>query len=483
MSPAAAAAAWPPRDAYIDGAWRGSSARFAVRDPFDGALVAEVADSDDALVDEAVAAAVRAFPAWRARAAGERGAMLAAMARAMLADEARLAELCVRENGKSMRDAIGEVKYAASFLHWFAGEAERLYGETIPGTSAAQRMVVVREPVGPCALITPWNFPYAMLTRKLGAALAAGCTVACKPAEQTPLGALAIAAIAHDAGVPRGVVNIVPAADGARAGGRLCAARAIRKISFTGSTEVGMKIARDAAGDLKRVSLELGGNAPFVVLADADLDAAVAGALVAKFRNTGQTCVAANRFVIEQPVAAEFQKRLVTAVAALKLGRGSEPGVELGPLIDDDAVAKVTRLVRDAIARGARVVHGAAPDGKTRLVAPVVLADVTPEMQLWREEIFGPVIALRTARDEADAYALANDTDAGLIAYVYTRDGARQARAADALQAGMIGVNEGLVSAAQAPFGGVKHSGIGREGSRHGIEDYTSLKYVATRIA
>ena len=474
---------WPPRDAYVDGAWRTSAQRFAVRDPFDDALVADVVDADDALVDDAVAAAARAFPAWRARPAGERGALLAAMARAMLADEARLAALCVRENGKAMRDAVGEVRYAASFLHWFAGEAERIYGETIPAGQAGQRFVVTREPVGPCALITPWNFPYAMLTRKLGAALAAGCTVVAKPAEQTPLGALALVAIAHAAGVPAGVVNVVPAADGARAGGRLCGAQAIRKISFTGSTEVGMAIARDAASDLKRVSLELGGNAPFVVLADADLDAAVAGALVAKFRNAGQTCVAANRFVVEEPVAAAFERKLVAAVAKLQLGRGSDPGVDLGPLIDDAAVAKVSRLVRDAVAKGARIVHGAVPTGASRLVAPVVLAGITSDMQLWREEIFGPVVALRVARDEAEALALANDTTAGLVAYVYTRDGARQARAAEALDAGMVGVNEGLVSAAQAPFGGVKHSGIGREGSRHGIEDYTSLKYVATRVS
>ncbi len=283
--------------------------------------------------------------------------------------------------------------------------------------------------------------------------------------------------------MPAGVVNVVCAADGARAGGRLCGAKGIKKISFTGSTEVGMAIARAATSDLKRVSLELGGNAPFIVLADADLDAAVAGALVAKFRNTGQTCVAANRFVVEAPVAAAFEARLAAAVAKLKLGRGTDAGVELGPLIDDAAVAKVTRLVTDAIARGARIVHGPVPSGTSRLVAPIVLADITSDMQLWREEIFGPVVALRTARDEADAVALANDTPDGLVAYVYTRDGARQARMAEALEAGMVGVNEGLVSAAQAPFGGVKHSGQGREGSRHGIEDYTNLKYVATRVS
>jgi succinate-semialdehyde dehydrogenase/glutarate-semialdehyde dehydrogenase len=471
------------RDAFVDGTWHPTRRRFAVRDPFDGASIAEVADCDDALIDLAIDAAVRAFPTWRRRPGSERGKLLATIGRSMLEDERRLAALCVRENGKPMSEAVAEVRYAASFLAWFAGEAERTYGELIPATHVGQRLAATREPVGPCALITPWNFPYAMLARKLGAALAAGCTVVAKPAEQTPLGALALAQLVEAAGVPAGVFNVVPAADGARAGGRLVRSRHIRKVGFTGSTEVGRAIMRACADDLKRVSLELGGNAPFVVLADADVGAAVRGALVAKFRNTGQTCVAANRFVAEAPVAAAFERELCTEIGRLKLGRGSEPGIALGPLIDDDAVAKVKRLADDAIARGARVVLGAPPTGTTRLVAPLVLADVTSDMQLWREEIFGPLVALRTARDEADAIALANDTDAGLIAYVFTRDLARAARVSEALDAGMVGVNEGLVSTAQAPFGGIKHSGFGREGSRHGLDDYTQWKYVATRIA
>jgi succinate-semialdehyde dehydrogenase/glutarate-semialdehyde dehydrogenase len=409
--------------------------------------------------------------------------MLAELAARMLADEQRLAEICVRENGKPMREAAAEVRYAASFLSWFAGEAERIYGETIPAAQPGQRITVIREPVGPCALITPWNFPYAMLTRKLAAALAAGCTVVAKPAEQTPLSALALADLAHRVGIPAGVINVVPTDEAARIGGRLLAAPEIRKISFTGSTGVGRKILRDAADDLKRVTLELGGNAPFVVLADADLDAAVAGAMVAKFRNTGQSCVAANRFIVEAPAAAEFTARLVARIAKLVVGRGGDPGTDLGPLIDDAAVAKVSRLIEDALARGARLVHGAPPDRKGRLVAPVVLADITPEMALWREEIFGPVVAIRAAADEADALAQANDTEYGLVAYVYTRDGARRVRFAEGLEAGMVGVDEGLVSTAQAPFGGVKHSGLGREGSRHGLDDYTSLKYIATRIS
>ncbi len=467
------------RKAFIDGQWV-AGATFAVRDPFDDALIAEVTDCDDAMIDRAVAAAARAFPEWRRRPGPERGALLAKMAERMLADEAALAELCVRENGKPRKEALAEVRYAASFLAWFAGEAARMYGEIIPATSAAQRLHVLREPVGPCALITPWNFPYAMLTRKLGAALAAGCTIVAKPAEQTPLGALALAAIAEAAGVPAGVVNVVPASDGARAGGRLVGAAAIRKISFTGSTEVGRILMRGAADALKRVSLELGGNAPFVVLADADLDAAVAGALVAKFRNSGQSCVAANRFILEAAIAAPFTDKLCAAIAKLRTGRGTTD-VDIGPLIDDASVRKVTRLVDDALAKGAVQRLGAPPAG--RVIAPIVLERVTPAMALWREEIFGPVVALATAADEAAAIAMANDSDAGLVAYVYTRDGARQTRVAEALEAGMIGVNEGLVSTAQAPFGGIKQSGVGREGSRHGLDDYTELKYIATRLA
>ena len=469
------------RTAYVDGRWVDQAQHFEVRDPFDRAVIAEVTDSSDELVDAAVDAAARAFPAWRTRPGPGRGKLLGQLAQRMLADERRLAELCTRENGKPTAEAAAEVRYAASFLTWFAGEAERIYGETIPATHPGQRLTVVREPVGPCALITPWNFPYAMLTRKLGAALAAGCTLVAKPAEQTPLGALALAELCHEVGIPAGVVNVVPSADGARTGSRLIGAPQIRKVSFTGSTAVGRLILRSCADDIKRVSLELGGNAPFVVFGDADLEAALRGAMVAKFRNTGQSCVAANRFILEAPIADAFTQALVAAVGKLKVGRGSDDGVDVGPVIDDASVAKLGKLVGDAIARGARLLHGAPPAGTSHVVAPIVLAGVTPDMAIWREEIFGPVVTLRTAADEADAIAQANDTDAGLVAYFYTRDGARQARVAEALEAGMIGINEGLVSTAQAPFGGVKHSGLGREGSRHGIEDYTNLKYMATR--
>ncbi len=472
----------PRSDAYIDGRWISGAQRFPVTDPFDDALVAEVTDCDDALVDQAIAAAARAFEGWRRRPGPDRGKLLGQLARKMLEAEQRLAELCTRENGKPLAESLAEVRYAAGFLSWYAGEAERMYGETIPSSHAGQRITVIREPIGPCALITPWNFPYAMLTRKLGAALAGGCTVVAKPAQQTPLGTIAIAELAGEVGIPAGVVNVIPSADGSRTGARLMASRAIRKVSFTGSTKVGMLLMRQAADDLKRVSLELGGNAPFLVLADADLDAAVAGAMTAKFRNSGQTCVAANRFIVEAPVADAFTEKFVARIAKLGVGRGLDEGVDVGPLIDDSAVEKVKRLVEDAVAHGAKLAHGSVPRGDSRLVAPIVLTNITPEMALWREEIFGPVVAIRTARDEADAIAQANDTEYGLVAYVYTRDGARQTRVAEALESGMVGINEGLVSTPQAPFGGVKHSGIGREGSRHGLDDYTNLKYLATRI-
>jgi len=469
-------------DAYIDGRWEPGRARFAVRDPFDDAVIAEVTDADDALVDAAIDAAARAFRTWRTRPAPERGRLLAQLAARMLADEERLADLCVRENGKARKEALAEVRYAASFCSWFAGEAERAYGETIPGSHPQQRLLVTREPVGPCALITPWNFPYAMLTRKLGAALAAGCTVVAKPAELTPLGALAIAQHAHAAGIPAGVINIVPSTHPKQVGARLLASPQIRKLSFTGSTPVGRELMRGCADDLKRVSLELGGNAPFVVLADADLDAAVAGAMVAKFRNGGQSCVAANRFIVDAGVVDAFVQKLRPAVAQLVCGRGSDPTVDLGPLVDDNSVAKVRRLVDDAVAKGARVLHGSSPTGPSRQVAPIILAGITPAMQLWREEIFGPVIAIRTAADDADALAQANDTEYGLVAYVYARDAARQTRFVEGLETGMVGVNTGLVSTAQAPFGGIKQSGMGREGSRHGLDDYTNLKYVAMTV-
>ena len=455
-----------------------TAARFAVRDPATDAVLDWVDECDDAAVDAAIAAAEAAGPAWRAVPAPARGELLAELARRMRADEARLGALITAEGGKPTAEAIGEVRYAASFFAWFAGEAPRIYGETIPATRADQQIVVERVPVGVCALVTPWNFPAAMLARKLAPALAAGCTVVAKPSELTPLTTRALAALAAEVGVPPGVINVVTG-EGPRVPTRLIADPRVRKVSFTGSTAVGRAVLAACAARGARVSVELGGNAPFVVLADADVERAVAAALVAKFRNAGQTCVAANRFVVEQAIAARFEAALVPRVAALTVGPGAQPGVDLGPLIDDRAVAKVRRLVEDALAKGARLVHGQVPGG-SRFVAPIVLAEVTAEMAIWREEIFGPVVAIRAVADEAAAIAAANDTDAGLCAYVMTRDLGRARRVVRQLAVGMVGVNEGLISTAQAPFGGVKASGYGREGSRHGLDDYLDYQYVMT---
>jgi succinate-semialdehyde dehydrogenase / glutarate-semialdehyde dehydrogenase len=476
-----AAAALLRTDCFIDGRWIGSDRRFSVDDPATGEPIARVPDLDDDAVDRAIEAAARAFPAWRARTAYDRAACLSGLAARMRADEHGLAHLITAENGKPLSESLGEVRYAASFLEWFAGEALRVYGELIPATQAHQRITVTREPVGPAALITPWNFPAAMLTRKLGPALAVGCTVVAKPAEETPLTTMALAAMAEAAGLPPGVFNVVTG-DGARIGGQLVADRRLRKVSFTGSTEVGRIIGRQCADGPKRLSLELGGNAPFVVFADADLDAMVAGAMVAKFRNTGQSCVAANRFLVERAVYDDVVQRLTRASSQLVVGDGRKPGAQIGPLINGDAVAKVRRLCKDAIDRGARMMLGAVPATERRMVPPIVLADVNRDMAVWREEIFGPVIAVRPFDGEAEAIALANDTDAGLVAYVWTRDGDRQARVVAALEVGMVGVNEGLVSTAQAPFGGIKASGLGREGSRHGLDDYLDFKYVMSHI-
>jgi succinate-semialdehyde dehydrogenase/glutarate-semialdehyde dehydrogenase len=467
--------------AFVDGEWIDAAAHFDVTDPATGERIAAVPSLSAAAVDGASDAATRAFPAWRDRPAHERAACLAAIAARLKTDEAALAALITAENGKPLADATAEVRYSASFFAWFAGEAVRSYGETIPAGRADQRIVVVREPVGPCALITPWNFPAAMLARKLGAALAAGCTVVAKPASETPLTALALALIASDAGVPAGVFNVVTG-EASVVGAALCAHPAIRKIGFTGSTEVGRILMRTAADRVTRISLELGGNAPFIVLADADLEKATAGAMIAKFRGGGQTCVAANRFLVERTAHADFTRRLVEACRALKVGRGIDPGVQVGPMIDDKSVEKVRRLCTDAVDRGAKLLLGAIPDGSTRMVPPIVVDGVTPAMELWREEVFGPVVSITTIEGEADAIALGNDTEAGLVAYVWTRDLHRAERMARALEVGMVGVNEGLVSYAAAPFGGVKQSGFGREGSRHGMDDYQSLKYVMMTV-
>ncbi|MEY3272561.1 MAG: hypothetical protein RLZZ341_1462, partial [Pseudomonadota bacterium] len=395
-----------------------------------------------------------------------------------------LARLMTAEQGKPLAEARGEVAYAASFVEWFAEEGKRVYGETIPATDAAKRVLVLKQPIGVCAAITPWNFPIAMITRKVAPALAAGCPVIIKPAEQTPLTALAAAELAQRAGMPAGVLNILPA-DAARSvdiGAVLCSSDVVRHLSFTGSTEVGRILMRQCAGTVKKLSLELGGNAPFIVFDDADLDSAVDGALASKYRNAGQTCVCANRLYVQAGVHDAFVEKLAARVAAMKVGNGFEPGVAIGPLIDDAAMAKVREHVADALAQGARVVTGGAAHeiagAEGRFFTPTVLTGVTPGMRCAKEETFGPVAPVFRFETEAEAIALANATEFGLASYFYSRDIGRIFRVAEALESGMVGINTGIISAAEVPFGGVKQSGLGREGARQGLEEYLELKYL-----
>jgi succinate-semialdehyde dehydrogenase/glutarate-semialdehyde dehydrogenase len=389
-----------------------------------------------------------------------------------------LAQLITAEGGKPLAEAKGEVAYGASFVEWFAEEGKRAYGETIPATLADKRLVVVKQPIGVCAAITPWNFPLAMITRKVAPALAAGCTVVVKPAEQTPLTALALAALAEQAGFPAGVFNVLTG-DPVAIGGELTASPVVRKLSFTGSTEVGRLLMAQSAPTIKKLSLELGGNAPFIVFDDADVDAAVNGALIAKYRNTGQTCVCANRILVQAGVYEEFAQKLAARAAALKVGAGSEDGVMQGPLIDAGALAKVEAHVADALAKGARVLCGGAQHERGgNFYQPTVLADVTPAMLVAREETFGPVAPLFRFSTEAEAVAMANDTEFGLAAYFYSRDVACCWRVGEALEYGMVGINTGLISVAEVPFGGIKQSGLGREGSHQGMDDYVEIKYL-----
>jgi succinate-semialdehyde dehydrogenase/glutarate-semialdehyde dehydrogenase len=397
----------------------------------------------------------------------------------MMENQEDLARLMTAEQGKPLAEARGEVAYAASFVEWFAEEGKRVYGETIPATDAGKRVLVLKQPIGVCAAITPWNFPIAMITRKVAPALAAGCPVLIKPAEQTPLTALAAAELAQRAGMPAGVLNILPA-DAARSveiGAVLCSSDVVRHLSFTGSTEVGRILMRQSANTVKKLSLELGGNAPFIVFDDADLDSAVDGALASKYRNAGQTCVCANRLVVQAGVHDAFVEKLAARVAALKVGNGFEPGVAIGPLIDDAAMAKVLEHVADALAQGARVVTGGAAQSG-RFFTPTVLAGVTPGMRCAKEETFGPVAPVFRFETEAEAIALANATEFGLASYFYSRDIGRIFRVAEALESGMVGINTGIISAAEVPFGGVKQSGLGREGARQGLEEYLELKYL-----
>ncbi|MCM0609187.1 MAG: NAD-dependent succinate-semialdehyde dehydrogenase [Ideonella sp. WA131b] len=469
-------------EALIGGEWvaaNDTSARFAVTDPATGEELVQVANCGPVEAAAAISAAERAWPAWRAKTAKERAAVLQRWFALLMQHADDLARLMTAEQGKPLAEARGEVAYAASFVEWFAEEGKRVYGETIPATDAGKRVLVLKQPIGVCAAITPWNFPIAMITRKVAPALAAGCPVLIKPAEQTPLTALAAAELAQRAGMPAGVLNILPA-DAARSveiGAVLCSSDVVRHLSFTGSTEVGRILMRQSANTVKKLSLELGGNAPFIVFDDADLDSAVDGALASKYRNAGQTCVCANRLVVQAGVHDAFVEKLAARVAALKVGNGFEPGVAIGPLIDDAAMAKVLEHVADALAQGARVVTGGAAQSG-RFFTPTVLAGVTPGMRCAKEETFGPVAPVFRFETEAEAIALANATEFGLASYFYSRDIGRIFRVAEALESGMVGINTGIISAAEVPFGGVKQSGLGREGARQGLEEYLELKYL-----
>ena len=472
-----------PTTLAIGGSWRAASdgARFAVHDPATGAVIAQVADASVADGIAAVAAAHAAQPLWAARAPRERAEILRKTFELMLLHAEPIAALIVRENGKPLAEARGEVTYAAELFRWFAEEAVRNTGTLATAPSGSNRILVLHQPIGVALLITPWNFPAAMATRKIAPALAAGCAVILKPADLTPLTALYVQRLLEQAGVPPGVVNVVPTTRAAALSNAILADARVRKLSFTGSTEVGRILLAEAAKRVVKCSMELGGNAPFIVFADADLDEAVAGAMVAKMRHNGETCTAANRFFAEAPVADEFAARLARAMAALVVGNGMTPGVQLGPLIDGKTRDKVARLVTAATQAGARVrTGGVVPEGAGFFYPPTVLDRVAPDSPILAEEIFGPVAPIVSFRDDAEVVRLANATEHGLMAYVFTRDLARGLRVAEAIEAGMVGLNRGLVSDPAAPFGGVKQSGVGREGGHHGLLEFTETKYIAT---
>ena len=466
-------------EAFIDGLWIQGESTFEVLNPADGTVIAEVADLGAGETRVAIEAAHRAFPTWAAKTAKERGAILRRWSDLMLAHAGDLAKLMTAEQGKPLAESKGEVVYGASFIDWFAEEAKRGYGHTIPTPDPKKRLASIKQPIGVCAAIAPWNFPIAMITRKVGPALAAGCTVVVKPAAETPLCALAIARLAVEAGVPAGVLNVVTGKDSAGIGKALCEDSRVRKLSFTGSTPVGKILYAQCAGTMKKLSLELGGNAPFIVFDDADLEAAVEGAIASKYRNTGQTCVCANRLIVQAGIHDAFAARLAEKVAALKVGPGTGDGVQIGPLINDKALCKVDRLVTEAVQDGAKVLTGGDVHGLGgRFYMPTVLVDATPQMALFQEEIFGPVAPIVKFETEAEAIELANATPFGLAAYFYSRDVGRCWRVAEAIEAGMVGINEGLISTEVAPFGGVKESGLGREGASEGLDEYFETKYL-----
>ncbi|MGY2225044.1 NADP-dependent succinate-semialdehyde dehydrogenase [Pseudomonas gingeri] len=468
------------QQAYIAGVWSDADngQQIKVNNPATGEILGSVPKMGAAETRRAIEAAEKALPDWRARTAKDRATVLRRWFELIMANQDDLARLMTLEQGKPLAEAKGEIAYAASFIEWFAEEGKRVYGDIIPGHQPDKRLLVIKQPIGVTAAITPWNFPCAMITRKVGPALAAGCTMVIKPASQTPFSALALAELATRAGIPEGVLSVVTGS-AVQIGAELTGNPIVRKLSFTGSTEIGRQLMAECARDIKKVSLELGGNSPFIVFADADLDAAVAGALMSKYRNAGQTCVCANRLYIHDSVYDEFADKLKAAVARLRLGNGLDEGTTTGPLIDENAVLKVQEHIADAVGKGARVVAGGQPHalGGTYF-EPTILVDVPRDALVAREETFGPLAPLFRFSDEADVVAQANDTEFGLAAYFFARDLSRVFRVAEALEYGIIGINTGIISTETAPFGGMKSSGLGREGSRYGIEDYLEIKYM-----
>jgi len=465
---------------YIDGQWLDAESRknVPVHNPATGAVLGSVPDMGTTETKRAIEAADRAWPAWRAKTAKERAAILRKWFDLMMANQEDLAQIMTAEQGKPLAESRGEIAYGASFIEWFAEEGKRVYGDTIPSPWADKRIVIMKQPIGVSAMITPWNFPNAMIARKAGPALAAGCTVVIKPAEQTPFSALAMVELGERAGIPKGVLNIITG-DAAAIGKELCANPKVRKLSFTGSTEVGRILMRQSADTVKKLSLELGGNAPFIVFDDADLDAAVEGALASKYRNAGQTCVCANRIYVQDKVYDAFASKLTEKVRGFKVGAGNEPGVVIGPLIDEQGLKKVEAHVADAVGKGAKVVLGGKRHERGGLFfQPTVIADVTPAMIVSREETFGPVAPLIRFKTEDEVIGLANDSEFGLAGYFYSRDVGRIFRVAERMEAGIVGANVGIISTEVAPFGGVKQSGLGREGSKYGIEEYLEVKYM-----
>jgi succinate-semialdehyde dehydrogenase / glutarate-semialdehyde dehydrogenase len=466
--------------AYIDGEWvdADSGATRPVLNPATGETIVDIASCGTAETRRAIEAAGRAFETWRQKSAKERSNLLRKWFNLMMEAQEDLAQIMTAEQGKPLAESRGEIAYGASYLEWFAEEAKRIYGDTIPGPSADKRVVIIKQPVGVVACITPWNFPNAMLARKIAPALAAGCTVVCKPANETPLSAFAMVELAERAGIPAGVVNIV-AGITEEIGAELTGNPTVRKLTFTGSTAVGKLLMKQCAGTVKRTSMELGGNAPFIVFDDADLDEAVKGAIICKFRNAGQTCVCANRILVQEGVYDAFAEKLIVAMSNLKLGNGADEGVNVGPLINEKAANDVMKFVDDAIAKGAHVAAGGgSSDLGACFVNPTVLTDVDYDMRVFREEIFGPIAPLFRFETEDEAIRIANDTEFGLACYFYSRDVGRIWRVAEGLEYGIVGINEGIISNEMAPFGGIKESGQGREGSKYGLDDYLEIKYL-----